>query len=57
MMGDKDNNVSKRKIRFAVICLSIFIFFSAHNYMQELIMSLPGFQVLTYQYIYFIYIN
>jgi hypothetical protein len=55
MMGDKDNNVSKRKIRFAVICLSIFIFFSAHNYMQELIMSLPGFQVLTYQYTIYLY--
>jgi len=34
-----------RYIRFLVLVAGIIFFFGCHNYMQELIMSLPGFKV------------
>ena len=36
----------ERYLRFWVLVCGILFFFGCHNYMQELIMSLPGFQVL-----------
>ena len=37
-----------REIRFFIIVGGIFLFFGLHNFMQELIMSLPGFKVNTF---------
>ena len=34
-----------RNIRFWTLVVGILFFFGCHNYMQELIMSLPGFKV------------
>jgi hypothetical protein len=44
MMGDKEsNNISShRRIRFLAIALVLILSFTAHNYLQELIMSMPG---------------
>lgn len=35
----------ERYLRFWVLVCGILFFFGCHNYMQELIMSLPGFKV------------
>lgn len=35
---------SARDVRFFSIVLGVFVFFGLHNFMQELIMSLPGFE-------------
>lgn len=34
-----------RYVKFALLVSGILFFFGCHNYMQELIMSLPGFKV------------
>jgi hypothetical protein len=34
-----------RNTKFWVLVVGIMFFFGCHNYMQELIMSLPGFKV------------
>jgi hypothetical protein len=40
IMGFSDKNT-----KFWILVTGIIFFFSIHNYMQELIMSLPGFKV------------
>lgn len=44
---DEDDSTFRksRYIRFGVLVVGIIFFFGCHNYMQELIMSLPGFKV------------
>ena len=37
--------LSKRDTKFWYLVVGIVFFFSCHNYMQELIMTLPGFKV------------
>ena len=37
---------SNRYLRFYTLVVGILFFFGCHNYMQELIMNLPGFKVL-----------
>ena len=36
-----------RAIRFFMIVTGVFVFFAGHNFMQEFIMSMPGFSVRT----------
>ena len=36
---------TSRTVRFWTLVAGIIFFFGLHNYMQELIMSLPGFKV------------
>lgn len=38
--------MTERNMRFWVLVTGIIFFFGLHNYMQELIMSLPGFKVV-----------
>jgi hypothetical protein len=45
-----DVNIAKKEeeesfMSFWFLVIGIFFFFGCHNYMQELIMSLPGFKV------------
>ena len=47
ILGILLNHQSARDLRFFGIVIGIFVFFGCHNYMQELIMSLPGFRVST----------
>ena len=37
--------LSSRNSKFWFLVIGIIFFFGCHNYMQELIMSLPGFKV------------
>lgn len=39
------NIESAKNLRFWSLVIGIIFFFGCHNYMQELIMSLPGFKV------------
>ena len=39
------SHYTERDLRFCCIVLGIFMFFGCHNYMQEMIMSLPGYRV------------
>ena len=41
----KDTTLSIRNARFYLLTAGIFFFFGIHNYLQELIMSLPGFKL------------
>lgn len=41
---------SSRYLRFWILVFGILFFFGCHNYMQELIMSLPGFKVSSCAY-------
>ena len=43
--GAKVVNTDTGKWRFAFLVCGIIFFFACHNYMQELIMSMPGFKV------------
>jgi hypothetical protein len=54
MAAKTDYDIEKNEIglqksqkfwKFWVLVLGIMFFFGCHNYMQELIMSLPGFEV------------
>jgi len=42
--SDFEHN-KNRYLRFYVLVLGILFFFGCHNYLQELIMTLPGFKV------------
>jgi hypothetical protein len=42
---EKIMGFSKRDAKFWFLVVGIIFFFGCHNYMQELIMSLPGFKV------------
>ena len=53
-MASKTDDIEKNDVgfqktqkfwKFWVLVLGIMFFFGCHNYMQELIMSLPGFEV------------
>lgn len=39
---------AERYWRFWVLVIGILFFFGCHNYMQELIMTLPGFKVIVF---------
>jgi hypothetical protein len=39
------HHLTPRDIRFMIIVTGVFVFFAGHNFMQEYIMSLPGFSV------------
>jgi len=59
LLDDDENDSSLRKsryIRFLVLVAGIIFFFGCHNYMQELIMSLPGFKVCLSKIIRYIYL-
>jgi hypothetical protein len=43
MMGEKEgNSAAQKRIRFLGIALVLIVSFTLHNYLQELIMSVPG---------------
>ena len=41
----KNEPRDEKQMRFMILVSGILFFFGCHNYMQELIMSLPGFKV------------
>lgn len=43
---EDSSNKANRYFKFWFLVIGILFFFGLHNYMQELIMSLPGFKVL-----------
>ena len=43
---EDNNNKVNRYFKFWFLVIGILFFFGLHNYMQELIMNLPGFKVL-----------
>lgn len=48
-MGTENGaNKTSRSIKFWFLVTGIMFFFGCHNYMQELIMSLPGFKVIMF---------
>lgn len=44
-LASEQEHTANRYFRFWVLVIGIVFFFGCHNYMQELIMSLPGFRV------------
>ena len=44
-LAAEQEHTANRYFRFWVLVIGIVFFFGCHNYMQELIMSLPGFRV------------
>jgi hypothetical protein len=45
MLDPKAAAKGERNAKFMFLVVGIIFFFGCHNYMQELIMSLPGFKV------------